>query len=188
MVMAVEAVVNPDATNIWDEAEVYLIAAADVTDIETLVPASVNEELDEQWLEGFIGLMDGDRGIPVTPEMEIIHYDAYGHRRYRSKSKQGTVQTGFTAFEDNSVTKKIVLPGSKSGKVGAPRGLRYYTCYRTVDEGKCKILISSRPALLELTDHSGAVEGEQEAYGFDVHHANDPDGDVFFVVEGELSP
>lgn len=181
------AVVNADKTNIWDEAEVYILPAADTPDISDLLP-TVGVTLPAGWDAGFVGLIDAGKGIPIEPGLEIKHYDAYGHARYRSKASKGTVGTGFTCFEDNAVTKTIVLPGSATGKIGAPKNLRFYTCYRTVDEGKVKVLISSRPALLELTSHSGAVEGEQESYEFAVHHANDPNGDVFYVFEGAEAP
>ncbi|MDV6267076.1 hypothetical protein [Rhodococcus globerulus] len=177
-------VINADASHIWDEAEVYVIPAADVTDILTLLPATVATALDEDWLEGFVGLLDASAGIPITPELEITHYDGFGHAQYRSKAKKGKITTGFTAFEDNAVTKKFVLPGSRPGKVGAPRGLRFYTCYVVRDEDVAtKILISTRPALFELSSHSGMVEGEQESYEITVHHANDADRDVFHLIE-----
>lgn len=176
--------VDADKTNIWDEAEVFILTIADVTDIETLFPTVGTVVLPAAWEAGFVGLIDPGKGIPVEPSVEIKHYDGYGNARYRSKSSKGTVSTGFTCYEDNAVTKTIVLPGSKAGRMGAPKNLRRYTAYRTVDEGKVKIMISLRPALLELTSHSGAVEGEQEAYEFTVHHANDPSNDVFATFEG----
>ncbi|MFY2788451.1 Ig domain-containing protein [Rhodococcus sp. MALMAid1271] len=180
--------VQPTASHIWDEAEVYVIAKNAVDDIEALVPATLAEELDAQWLSGFVGLLDASAGIPITPELEITHYDAFGHARYRSKAKKGTITTGFTAFEDNAVTKQFVLPGSRAGKVGAPKTLHFYTCYVTRDEDiATRILISSEPALLELSSHSGMVEGEQESYEMTVHHANDADRDVFFSVDNSTT-
>ncbi|RVW06226.1 hypothetical protein [Rhodococcus spongiicola] len=183
------AAVNADAAHIWDEAEVYLIDASEVTDIAALVPAGTDVELDITWLQGFVGLLDAGKGIPVNPSVEITHYDGYGHARYRSKAKKGTVATGFTALEDNAVTRKVVLPGSTEGKVGAPKNLRFYTCYVSRDEDiATEILISTRPALIELTSHSGKVEGTNESYEFTVHHANDSDGDVFFRVDQPETP
>lgn len=182
-------ITNPNASHIWDEAEVYIIAASEVDDILSLVPASIEEELDVKWLEGFVGLLDPAKGIPITPAIEITHYDAYGRARYRSKAKKGTVTTGFTAYEDNEVTKKFVLPGSRKGKVGAPKTLHFYVCYVTRDEDiATRILISSMSALFELTSHSGMIEGEQEAYEVTVHHANDADNDVFFLVDDDTAP
>lgn len=180
--------VDADKTNIWDEAEVFILDPADVPDISTLLPAVGTVVMPAGWDDGFVGLIDAGKGIPITTTLEITHYDAYGHARYRSKASKGTVSTGFTCYEDNAVTKTIVLPGSAAGKIGAPKNLRRWTGYRTVDEGKVKIMISTRPALLELASHSGAVEGAQEAYEFNVHHANDPAGDVFYVFEGTETP
>lgn len=185
------ATVNPNASYIWDETEVYVIPANLVEDIEDLVPTTVSELLDELWDEGFVGLIDASAGVPLTPELEITHYDAFGHARYRSKAKKGVVTTGFTAFEANDVTRKFVLPGSRAGKMGAPKSQYFYTCYVSRDESPAgtstRVLISSRPALFELSSHAGMVEGEQESYEITVHHANDAEGDVFYVVEGIAS-
>ncbi|NKT99822.1 hypothetical protein GS917_18730 [Rhodococcus hoagii] len=177
------AAVNADATRIWDGAETYVIDAADVSDINTLVPADVDATLDPKWL--FVGLQDADAGVPVTPELEIVHYDGFGHPRYRSKARRGSVTTGFTAFEDNPVTRKFVLPGSAPNRVGAPKGIRFYVLYKFEDEGYTDILITTRPALLELSSHSGKTEAGQESYEMTCHHANDANGDVFIRVETE---
>ncbi|EHK86385.1 hypothetical protein [Rhodococcus pyridinivorans] len=173
--------VNPDASRIWDEAEVYVVERSAVTDISTLIPATVTAEPNAAW--EFVGLIDAAAGIPVTPELEIVHYDAFGHSRYRSKARKGTVSTGFTALEDNSVTRKFVLPGSEPGKIGAPKGVYFYTMYVLRDEDIITdIWVSLRPALFELGAFTKA-EGEQEMYAITVHHANDPNRDVFERVE-----
>lgn len=182
------AEVNADATRIWDGAETYVIAAADVPggNIEALVPATVDDPIDPKWL--FVGLQDADAGVPVTPELEIVHYDGFGHSRYRSKARKGVLTTGFTAFEDNPVTRKFVLPGSGPKRIGAPKGLRFYVLYRFEDEGYVDILVTTRPALFELSSHSGKTEAGQESYEMTCHHANDAQGDVFIRVESEDGP
>ena len=182
------AAVNADATRIWDGAETYVIPANEVPggDISALVPATVGATLDPRWL--FVGLQDADAGVPVTPELEIVHYDGFGHPRYRSKARKGTLTTGFTAFEDNSVTRKFVLPGSAANRIGAPKGLRFYVLYRFEDEGYVDILVTTRPALFELSSHSGKTEAGQESYEITGHHANDAQGDVFIRVESEDGP
>ncbi|WP_094980344.1 hypothetical protein [Rhodococcus pyridinivorans] len=175
--------VNPDASRIWDEAEVYVLARSAVPggNIAPFIPATVDDEPHEAW--EFVGLLDAAAGIPVNPEMEIVHYDAFGHSRYRSKARKGTVSTGFTALEDNSVTRKFVLPGSTAKKIGAPRGVYFYTMYVLRDEDIITdIWVSLRPALFELGSFTKA-EGEQEMYAITVHHANDPNRDVFERVE-----
>ncbi|MDV6271104.1 hypothetical protein [Rhodococcus globerulus] len=187
------AITNPNASHIWDEAEVYIIAKSDLIaagiDIESLVPESIEDELDIRWIEGFVGLLDPAKGIPVTPAIEIVHHDAFGRARFRSKAKKGTITTGFTAYEDNEVTKLFVLPGSRRGKVGAPKNMQFYVCYVARDEDiATRILISTMSALFELTSHAGIVEGEKEAYEVTVHHANDNDNDVFFLVDQDTAP
>jgi hypothetical protein len=179
------AVINPDASRIWDEAEVYVIEKSDlVGSIASKIPATVNSTIDAAW--EFVGLLDASAGIPISPEIEINHYDGFGHSRYRSKARKGAVTSGFTALEDNSVTRKFVLPGSAPGKIGAPKGAYFYVMYVLRDEDIITdIWVSTRPALFELSGHSGKVEGEQETYEITVHHANDENGDVFDRVETE---
>lgn len=176
------AEINPDASRIWDEAEVYVVARSAVTDILDLIPADVDAAIDPLW--EFVGLLDASAGIPVSPEIEINHFDGFGHPRYRSKAKKGAVTTGFTALEDNSVTRKFVLPGSAANRIGAPKGVYFYTMYVLRDEDiVTDIWVSMRPALFELSGHSGKVEGEQESYEITVHHANDANKDVFARVQ-----
>lgn len=178
------APVNPNASHIWDEAETWVIEAKDVPgdDITAFLPTSLDDDLEELgWAH--VGLLDASAGIPVTPEMEINHYDGFGHSRYRSKGRKGSLTTGFTALEDNVVTRKFVLPGSASNKIGAPRSVYFWILYVLRDEDiVTDIRVSTRPALLELTNHSGAVEGEQEMYEITCHHANDSNRDVFTRV------
>ena len=181
--------INPDLSRIWDEAEVYVILNADVPSggISTLIPATVATAIDPKW--EFVGLLDAGKGIPMTPALEIKHFDGYGNPRYRSKASKGTLTTGFTALEDNAVTRKLVLPGSAPGKIGAPKNIRGYTLYVLRDEDiATDIRVSLRPALFELSSHSGAVEGEQESYEITCHHANDANGDVFARVETDATP
>lgn len=178
------AVVNPDASRIWDEAETYVIPRAAVVggDISAYIPADVDEDIDPLW--EFVGLLDASAGIPVSPEIEINHYDGFGHSRYRSKARKGAVTTGFTALEDNSVTRKFVLPGSTSGRIGAPKGVYFYVMYVLRDEDIITdIWVTLRPALFELTGYAAKAEGEQESYEIACHHANDANGDVFERVE-----
>ena len=180
--------INPDASRIWDEAEVYVIERSAVPggDISTLIPSSITDDIDPDW--EFVGLIDAAAGIPVTPELEIVHYDGFGHARYRSKARKGTISTGFTALEKNSVTRKFVLPGSAPNRIGKPKGVYFYTLYVLRDEETVTdIWVSLRPALFELAAFTKA-EGEQESYGITVHHANHPSGDVFEVVSGNNSP
>lgn len=182
------AVINPDASRIWDEAEVYVVERSAVPggDITGLVPATVDAVFDALW--EFVGLLDAAAGIPISPEIEINHFDGFGHPRYRSKARKGAVTSGFTALEDNSVTRKFVLPGSSAGKIGAPKGVYFYVMYVLRDGDEVTdIWVSTRPALFELSGHSGKVEGEQESYEITVHHANDANGDVFARVETGVS-
>lgn len=185
------ATINPDASHIWDEAEAYILpkSALAGAPIEgsAFEPTSVNEDFTTLgWL--FVGLIDAKKGIPRKPEGEFKEFDAFGFAAYRSKFTKGKLSTGFTCLEDNAVTAGIVLPGSTSDKVGIPKDLQYYVLYRTIDTGFAdKVEMSLRPATLELTDHSGAVEGEQEMYEFTVHHSPDANKDIFKKIAAAAS-
>jgi len=180
------ATINPDASHIWDEAEVYILpkSALAGAPIEgsAFEPTSVNQDFTSLgWL--YVGLIDAKKGIPVKPDGEVKEFDAFGFPSYRTKFSKGKLKTGFSALEDNAVTAQIVLPGSVAGKIGIPKDLQFYVLYRTVDLGLSDVVrMSLRPALLELTDHSGAIEGEQEMYEFTAHHSPDGNKDIFKTI------
>ena len=184
------ATINPDASIIPDDAEVWIQSKASVDaagGIANVMPATVDEDPAEKgW--GYTGLVDAKKGIPLDPSGELKEFDGFGHAAYRSKFSKGKVKSGFTCLEDNAVTSGIVLPGSGPGKVGVPRDLPFYVLYRVIDEGYSEtILVSLRPATLELKSHSGYVEGEQTMYEFVAHHAADSKKDVFEKIGGVTS-
>lgn len=178
--------INPNATLIPDKAEVWLKLADDVTDIATLIPAEPDADLAALGWE-HSGLIDDKKGIPLNPEGEVKEYDAFGHPRFRVKFKKGKLTTGFTALETNTVTKKIVLPGSAANKVGIPKDTQIYVLYRYVDEGTQQgqiVWVTLTPALAEVKSHGGIIDGELSFAELVVHHTADALGDVFEVVDG----
>lgn len=173
---------NPDLTLIPDEAEVWLALKSDVTDIATMIPASATADLTATAWE-FTGLIDAEKGIPLAPTIEVREYDAFGRPRFRVKAKKGKLNTGFTALETNSVTKKVVLPGSAPNKIGAPKDVQIYVLYRFVDEDRATVWVSLTPALAELSSHGGIIDGELSWAEITVHHTTDAAGDIFEVVD-----
>ncbi|MDL9938683.1 hypothetical protein QSJ18_18205 [Gordonia sp. ABSL1-1] len=181
------ATINPDASHIWDEAEVWIQSKASVDaagGIANVLPATVDDDFAAKGWD-YVGLIDAKKGIPVDPSGELKEFDGFGYTSYRQKFSKGKVKTGFTALEDNAVTAGIVLPGSAPDKIGVPKDLQFYVLYRTVDQGFADLArVTLRPATLELKSHSGAVEGEQESYEFVVHHSPDSNKDVFQKIGG----
>jgi hypothetical protein len=179
---------NPDATVIPDKAEVWLALASNVTNIATMIPATATADLAALgWEE--TGLIDAPKGIPLTPSVEVKEYDAFGRPAYRTKLKKGKLKSGFTALEWNSVTRKVVLPGSGPNKIGAPKNVLVYVLYRFSDDdfgaAGSRVWVSLRPAPVELTSLGGVVDGEQSLQAeMLVHHAPDSSGDVFQTVAG----
>ncbi|ORA23401.1 hypothetical protein [Mycobacterium aquaticum] len=177
--------INPDVTLIPDKAEVWLKLAADVADINTMIPATPDADLEVLgWL--FSGLLDDKKGIPLNPSIEKKEYDGFGHPLFRVKLKKGKLETGFTVLEDNAVTRKVVLPGSAPNKIGAPKNVQIYVLYRVVDEdtlqGK-RVWVQLTPAPVETKSHGGFIEGELSFAELTVHHTQDANGDVFQVVD-----
>jgi hypothetical protein len=173
--------INPDATTIPDQAEVWFKLASDVTDISTLMPQTPDDDLEELgWEE--VGLVDDQKGIPLDPSGEVKEYDAFGHASFRVKFFKGKLMSGFTALEWNTVTRKFVLPGSAPGKIGAPKNVQGYLLYRYTDEDRSMVWAQLRPALLELKSHGGIVQGALSFAEITVHHTKDADGDVFEVI------
>jgi hypothetical protein len=179
------ATVNPDATLIPDQAEVWLALKADVADIAVMIPTAPTDDLDALgW--SFSGFIDDAKGISINPAIDVRPYDAFGHPRFRVKLKKGTLETGFTVLETNTVTKTVVLPGSTSNKIGIPKDVQVYVLYRFVDEdvaGGDRIWVSLTPAPVETSNHGGIVDGELSFAELVVHHTADANGDVFEVVD-----
>lgn len=178
--------INPDATIIPDQAEVWLALESNVSSISSMIPSSVTANLATLGWE-FSGLIDDQKGIPLDPAIEVRPYDGFGHPQFRVKLRKGTLKTGFTALEVNSVTKKVVLPGSASNKLGIPKDIQVYVLYKFVDDEATRIWVSLRPAPIELTNHGGIVDGELSFADLMIHHTADANRDVFQVVEGTVS-
>jgi hypothetical protein len=174
--------VNPDATLIPDQAEVWLVLKSAVTDITTWIPSSPTSDLDALgW--SFCGLIDDKKGIPLDPSIEVKEYDAFGHPKFRVKLRNGKLTTGFTALETNATTKKIVLPGSTAGKIGRPKDVQVYVLYRFADGDNSIVWVTLRPAPVELKSHGGIIDGELSFAEITVHHTADANGDIFQVVD-----
>lgn len=177
--------INPDATLIPDGAEVWFILASDVTDVADLIPENPTADLAELGAEE-VGLIDDKKGIPLDPSGEVKEYDAFGHPVFRTKFRKGKLKSGFTSLEWNSVTRKFVLPGSASNKIGIPKNVQAYLLYRFVDEDRATVWVQLRPALIELKGHGGIVDGELSWAELTVHHTADAAGDVFQVVDATI--
>lgn len=179
--MALEGTVNADATLIPDQAEVWLLLASDVDDIATKIPTSVEDNLAALDWE-FSGYIDDQKGIPLSPLIEVKEYDAFGHPKFRVKLKKGKLETGFTALETNATTRKIVLPGSASNKIGAPKDVQIFVLYKFVDEENTTIWVSLTKAPVELKAHGGIIDGELSWAEMTVHHTTNAANDIFEIV------
>jgi hypothetical protein len=176
---------NPDATLIPDQAEVWLILKSAVSDPTTLIPATPGADLGALGWQ-FSGLIDEAKGIPLNPTIEIKEYDAFGHPIFRVKARKGKLITGFTALETNATTKQIVLPGSTSMKIGAPKNIQAYVLYRFVDNdvsNGTRVWVTLTAALMELKAHGGILDGELSWAEIAVHHTTDANNDIFQVVD-----
>jgi hypothetical protein len=177
-----DGVVNANATLIPDQAEVWLKLASDVTNIATFIPAGVTDDLVGLGWE-FTGLIDDAKGIPLDPSIEVKEYDAFGHPKFRVKLKKGKLTTGFTALETNTVTKKVVLPGSAANRIGAPKDVQIFVLYKFVDDDRTIIWVSLTKAPVELKGHGGIIDGELSWAEMTVHHTTNATNDIFEVVE-----
>lgn len=183
------ATINPDATLIPDKAEVWLVLKADVPDINALIPSAPTDDLEALGWE-FSGLIDDKKGISLDPSIEVKEYDGFGHPTFRVKLKKGKLKSGFTVFETNPVTRKIVLPGSASNRIGIPKDVQIYVLYRFVDEdaaGGDRVWVSLTAAPAETKSHGGFVDGELSSAEIVVHHTANAQGDVFEVVDNSTT-
>lgn len=178
--------INTDATLIPDGAEVWLALKSTVTSISSMLPVTPSDDLGALGWQ-FCGLIDDQKGIPLTPTIDVKEYNAFGHPQFRVKLKNGKLKTGFTVLETNAVTKQIVLPGSTSSKLGAPKNVQVYVLYRFVDNdvngGASKVWMTLTPSPVELKAHGGIIEGELSWAELTVHHTTDSNNDIFQVVQ-----
>ena len=175
--------INPDATIIPDQAEVWLLLKSDLEGAySAAIPAYVNVDLETLGWE-FSGLIDDKKGIPLEPSVEVKPYDAFGHPQFRVKLRKGSLKTGFTVLETNAVTEKIVVPGSAAGKIGIPKDIQVYVLYRFVDDDATRIWVSLTPAPVELKSHGGIIDGELSFAELVIHHTSNADNDVFQIVD-----
>jgi hypothetical protein len=178
--------INPDATWIPDQAEVWFALKADVDDITTMIPPVSTDDLEALgWEE--VGLIDDKKGIPLNPSGEVREYDAFGYPNFRTKFKKGKLKSGFTALEWNSVTRKFVLPGSTADNIGIPRDIQGYLLYRFTDEDRTTAWVQLRPALIELVGHGGIIDGELQWADLTVHHSPNADRDAFKIIYGPVT-
>jgi hypothetical protein len=179
--------VNANLTLIPDQAEVWLMLKSAVpnSDITPLIPPSATIDPAALAALGWehSGLIDDKKGVPLDPTVEVKEYDAFGHPSFRVKARKGKLKTGFTVLETNSTTKKIVLPGSAPGRIGAPRDVQIFVLYRFVDEDRITIWVQLTPALAELKGHGGIIDGELSWAEITVHHTTNAAGDIFQVVD-----
>lgn len=182
--------VNPDYTLIPDEAEVWVLFASDLEgSIASKIPSTptaTNEELTTMgW--AFTGYIDDEKGIPLTPTSEVKKYNAFGHRNFRVKIKNGELETSFTPLEVlNPIVKRMSLQGSAPNKIGPPKNVQVYLLYRVVDEdlvGGGMVWVTLRPCPVQPDSHSGFIEGEKTWVEMKVYHTTDAAGDTFQVVD-----
>jgi len=175
--------INPDATIIPDQAEVWLLLKSDLVGAYSgMIPANTAVDLDALGWE-FCGLIDDKKGIPLDPSVEVKPYDAFGHPQFRVKLRKGSIKTGFTVLETNAVTEKVVLPGSAPGMIGIPKDVQVYVLYKFEDDDAIRIWVSLTPAPVELKSHGGIIDGELSFAELVIHHTSNADNDVFEIVD-----
>ena len=174
--------INPDATIIPDQAEVWLALKSDVASLSAITPTDASQDFEALgW--SFCGLIDDQKGIPLDPSIEVKDYDAFGFPRFRRKLRNGDLKSGFTVLETNDVTKTIVLPGSASNKIGIPKDIQVYVLDRFVDDSTTRAWMSLRPAPAEVAAHGGIIDGELSFAEMAIHHTADANNDVFLVID-----
>lgn len=157
------------AVDIWVGAEVY-VSLEDNPQIEQ------NGTFGEEW--SLTGLLDGSAGFTQTREVSTTEATAWGKGVVDAADYGFKSTGGFTALEDNDVTRYLVNPGSTEHVIVAPKPAYAFLAYCTTNQrGDTEILITRKKARV----FAPSIPKTQEFAGtaFEVTHFVDGVGGLF---------
>lgn len=147
-----------DATKarLWADADVYIGTLAAVT------PTTATTAFSSDW--SLVGLLDGEQGFTQTRDEETSDHYAWGGILVRTSRRNFKLSVGFTALEDNLVTRQLLWPSSPAGSLVVPRPARVKIAFETRDGSTVRRLISKYQA--EVMPSGDLTENESDLARF----------------------
>lgn len=156
--------------DIWVDANVYVALSRERPKI------SQDGELGAEW--HLVGLLDGSAGFTNTRAFEESTANAWGKGRVAKSRRNFTSTGGFTALENNDVTRYLMWPGSTRHVIVTPTPAHVWLAYEAVnDDGEAEIMIT-RVAAEVFAPEAGRTE-EITGTAFEVEHFVDSRGGLF---------
>lgn len=128
---------DPQNTMLWADADMY-VGATSATN-----PADADSAFPGEW--DLVGHLDGDAGFTDSIDEEVNDHNAWG-ALVRTSRRNFKLTRGFSALEDNDVTRELLWPGSTAEKLYVPRPKRIKIGFETRDGDKVLRYISAYQA------------------------------------------
>lgn len=171
---------DPDKASLWADADVWV-----ADDLTTPNPATWDAPFGAGW--NLAGLLDGDDGFEEGRDEDKSDFFAWGGILVRSSRKNFKMTKKFSALEDNSVTRRLVYPGSARGTIIVPRHTPLKIAFEVREDDKVHRLITRRYAIV---DEIGAIkDGESDLKKYEITMAIYPDSQkVLFDEQNSDDP
>ncbi|MFE9845772.1 Ig-like domain-containing protein [Streptomyces goshikiensis] len=163
---------DPTKANLWTDADVYIS-----TNLSAAVPANASTAFGVDWT--YVGLLDGDDGMPESRDEDTDDKYAWGGMLVRTSRQHFKLTKSFTALEDNATTFSLLWPGSTSTAIKVPRPTRVLVAFEVRDGAKVRRLITAQYAEVVLDGDHGENESDLESATFVATIFPTSDGTLF---------
>ncbi|MGO3084265.1 hypothetical protein [Ancrocorticia populi] len=158
-----------DKVDIWVGANVY-VSLADNPQIEE------DGTFGDGW--DLTGVLDGSAGFTQNREVSTTEASGWGTGVIDAADYGFKSTGGFTALEDNDVTRYLINPGSTAHVIVVPKPAYAFLAYETTNQhGETEILVTRKKARVFAPDVSKTQEFAGTA--FEVTHFADGLGGLF---------
>jgi len=147
---------DPANASIWTDADVY------VGDTDAEDPIGIEVPFGLDWR--LVGLLDGEPGFTQSRDEEETGHYAWGGILVRTSRRNFKLTVGFTALEDNEVTRDLIWPDSPAAQLVVPRPKRIKIAFETREGDKVKRLISAYQAEVKVDGEITDSEGDLTRY------------------------
>ncbi|MFE3060714.1 hypothetical protein [Nocardia sp. NPDC059236] len=116
---------DPDNVKIWQDAHVYVSAAA----VRPALPTDIDADMPVGWDE--VGILNGGDGFPEDRSNSETKHSGWGIGIVKMGSKDFELTRKFSPLEDNEITQAIVNPGATATKILMPKPVYRWLGFET---------------------------------------------------------